>query len=547
MSKRKPIRVMVVDDAPLIRQLLIDSLGAQGDMEVVAVAEDGEQALELVRLHNPEVITLDLQMPRMNGLETLEQLLQIAPTPVIIVSSLTQRAADVTLQALDRGAMDYVAKPEGLAEANRVFTEELPAKIRNMAGADVMRVLKYRKSRQQAAETARPFAANSLQTSRLTNGCIAIGVSTGGPPALSSLFATLQPPLPPIVVVQHMPALFTGPFARRLDGISPLEVREAATGDELRPNTVFVAPGGRHLRLKPSNGVVKLEVFDGDPVCGHRPSADLLMKSAAEVYGDRCIGVIMTGMGRDGAAGCKAIRDAGGYVLGQDEATSDVYGMNKAAFVGGGVDEQVALSDLPARITTMVKTRLGSSTASRIARRAPESTTQDEAITVRESTAIAKEPRSGSTLSRSAVFKLQLCVVEDDPAQLRLLVNRLQKICPDHVSLFATSSPREAMEWIEARRVDILVADLVMPEYGGVDLLRELKRRNLCTQVLIMTATADIDSLLTAFELGAVDYLLKPIEPGRLEQLVMEAVDRLTRWRIALAGAFRRSRAGAKV
>lgn len=181
--------------------------------------------------------------------------------------------------------------------------------------------------------------------------CIAIGVSTGGPPALSLLFQSLAPPLPPIVVVQHMPSTFTGAFARRLNSISQLSIKEAEAGDILRPNQVLIAPGGRHLHLRRQGSCVSVEISDGNPVSGHRPSVDVMMRDAVTAFGSRCLGVIMTGMGYDGAAGCAAIRRAGGYVLGQDAATSAVYGMSRSAHLNGAVDRQFALNELPALLT----------------------------------------------------------------------------------------------------------------------------------------------------------------------------------------------------
>jgi len=188
-------------------------------------------------------------------------------------------------------------------------------------------------------------------------GAVVIGVSTGGPPALAQLFAALAPPLPPIVVVQHMPAMFTRPFAERLNALSAIEVREAADGDLLVPNRAWIAPGGKHLLLRRGPDGVRTVVRDGAPVCGHKPSVDVLMRSAAAVYGRHCVAVLMTGMGSDGSDGCKEVRAAGGYVLGQNEATSDVYGMNKVAFLAGNVDRQVALDRLSAEIAAEARRR----------------------------------------------------------------------------------------------------------------------------------------------------------------------------------------------
>ncbi|MBL9084552.1 MAG: chemotaxis protein CheB [Planctomycetales bacterium] len=190
--------------------------------------------------------------------------------------------------------------------------------------------------------------------SELADCCIAVGTSTGGPPALARLFSQLPSPMPPIVVVQHMPQAFTRPFAERLDALGAIEVREAQDGDILRPNLALIAPGGKHLRIRRRAGLFRAVVFDGDLVSGHKPSVDVMMKSVAECFGRRCLGVIMTGMGHDGVDGCLALRNRGGFVIGQDEGTSDVYGMNKAAFVAGAVNAQAPLDEIAQRIASHV-------------------------------------------------------------------------------------------------------------------------------------------------------------------------------------------------
>jgi two-component system chemotaxis response regulator CheB len=286
-----------------------------------------------------------------------------------MVSSLTKLGANITLDALDRGAVDYLAKPDYGAKTRSALRDELPRKIRTAAGQDVRRILEIRRQRKQRrTEEARdkplPRAASEPRPLALADKCIAIGISTGGPPALACLFESLRPPMPPIVVVQHMPPNFTKPLAWRLDSLGELSIREAAGGDLLEPNHVLIAPGGKHLQVCRFGASVKAVVRDGAPVSGHMPSADVLMKSVAETFGKNCLGVIMTGMGRDGASGCGVIRAAGGYVLGQDEASSDVYGMNKVAYVEGNVDRQFALSEAAAMLTRHVRSRWAS--ASRV-------------------------------------------------------------------------------------------------------------------------------------------------------------------------------------
>jgi two-component system chemotaxis response regulator CheB len=359
MSARS-IRVFVVDDSAVIRQIICDHVSAAPGMEVAGTAGDGQQALDLLDVLDPDVVTLDIQMPRLDGLATLDAILARRPLPVIMVSSLTRLGADITLDALDRGALDYVAKPDGGANAASALGDELLRKIRSAAGTDVRRILEIRRERkrrraeQAASEPPRKNLAED-GSAELADKCIAIGISTGGPPALGSLFENVRPPMPPIVVVQHMPAQFTRPLAWRLDALSRLSIQEAQNGDLLQPNHVLIAPGGRHLALRPAGRTGKVELSDGPPVSGHRPSVDVMMQSAAALFGSRCLGVIMTGMGRDGADGCKAIRHSGGYVLGQDQSSSDVYGMNKVAHVEGNVDRQFSLEQAAQVITLQVK------------------------------------------------------------------------------------------------------------------------------------------------------------------------------------------------
>lgn len=368
------IRVFVVDDSKLIREILCEQLAAADGIEVIGTAADGREALAAIPTSGADVVTLDVEMPKLDGLATLAELLKRNPLPVIMVSTLTQRAAATTLEALDHGAMDYVGKPTGLSEASRVFGVDLVRKIRAVAGANVKRVMEIR-AEQKARRTERrrearqqksaggntagaASATPAADASEFVGSCIALGISTGGPPALNRLFESLGPPTPPIVVVQHMPEQFTPAFAKRLDGISLLDVKHAASGDLLQTNCVYIAPGGHHLRIQKSGTHAKLVVCDGPPVRGHKPSVDVMMQSAAEAFGSRCLGVIMTGMGRDGSDGCAAIRSAGGYVLGQDQDSSDVYGMNKIAMVEGNVDRQFALDQAAAVIRTLVKQRL---------------------------------------------------------------------------------------------------------------------------------------------------------------------------------------------
>ncbi len=343
------IRVLVVDDSAVVRSVIADSISSTAGMTVVGTAADGEEALQLLESLRPDVITLDIQMPKLDGLATLDAILIRRPTPVIMVSSLTKLGAQITLDALDRGAIDYLAKPDYGAKTKMALREELPRKIRAAAGSDVRRILSIRSERKERRPrtitvTPERTRQGNHDAQRLADKCIVIGISTGGPPALAQLFESWRPPVPPIVIVQHMPPGFTNSLAWRLNSLSEIAVAEGEGGEQLKPNEAILAPGGRHMVVRRVGGTVMTEIQDGPNESGHKPSVDVLMRSVAQTYGKNCLGVIMTGMGRDGSAGCGSIRAHGGFVLGQDEATSDVYGMNKVAFVEGHVDRQFPLA-----------------------------------------------------------------------------------------------------------------------------------------------------------------------------------------------------------
>jgi two-component system chemotaxis response regulator CheB len=354
---RDRVRVLIVDDSALMRRLLSDLLGSSPEIAVVGVARDGREAVVQAARLRPDVITLDVEMPEVSGLEALPALLAVHEAPVVMVSALTQEGAEVTLQALELGAVDFLPKPQKnqLSEM-RAGRDVLIAKVLAAAQSRVRRPRRRptgpRSSgppapapapvRQRRPPTAAPASNETL--------CVVIGISTGGPQALSQVFPLLTAPLPPVLLVQHMLAEFTGVFAQRLDRYSSptIAVKQAEEGDLVLPDRILLAPGGRHLKIAGSPPRVRVAISDEPEVSGHRPSIDVLFRSAAQVYQSGVVGILMTGMGRDGVEGCKAILAAGGLTLGQDEATSVVYGMNKAALVEGAIKAQFALEDLPA-------------------------------------------------------------------------------------------------------------------------------------------------------------------------------------------------------
>jgi two-component system, chemotaxis family, protein-glutamate methylesterase/glutaminase len=360
------VRVLIVDDSALMRRLLSDLLSSAPEIEIVGTARDGREAvLQAARL-KPDVITLDVEMPEVSGLEALPAILAVHPVPVVMVSALTQEGADVTLQALELGAVDFMAKPERnqLAEM-RASRDLLVGKVLAAAQSRV------RRPRRTASLSSTSSSTTSPSTKSVTSRpptrppglsatpppisasappsplCFVIGISTGGPQALSQVFPLLVPPLPPILVVQHMPAQFTGIFAERLNRYSTVPIKQAEEGDQVLPDRILIAPGGRHMVLIGHPPRVRIGLLDQPPVSGHRPSIDVLFQSAARAYQSATIGLLMTGMGRDGVEGCKAILAAHGFTLGQDEGTSVVYGMNKAAFLEGAIKAQFALDELP--------------------------------------------------------------------------------------------------------------------------------------------------------------------------------------------------------
>jgi two-component system chemotaxis response regulator CheB len=339
----RKIRVLVIDDSALIRQMITAMLERSGEIEVVGTAADPLQARALIKSLAPDVLTLDVEMPHMDGLAFLEKLMALRPMPVIMVSTLTARGADTTLRALELGALDVVAKP-GQADRNGLgrLQDELVAKIRAAAGA--------RLAGPRPAAHCRPAHRLPPSGGHWRDLVIAIGASTGGVAAIAELLAALPAGGPPVVITQHMPPDYTERFAARLDQMSALRVAEARDGAALAPGLAYVAPGGRQLALEARHGRIVCSVQDGAPVSGHKPSVDVLMRSAATAAGAAAIGVLLTGMGRDGAQGLLAMRQAGALTIGQDQASSVVYGMPRAAKELGAVMLELPLGQIGAAV-----------------------------------------------------------------------------------------------------------------------------------------------------------------------------------------------------
>lgn len=330
------IKVICVDDSALIRDLLTSIINEQPDMEVVATAPDPLVARALIKQHNPDVLTLDVEMPRMDGLEFLDHLMRLRPMPVIMVSSLTQAGSEATLRALDLGALDFVSKPSmGIRSGMLEYAEEITDKIRWAAKA---------KPRQtQTGPSQAPAAPSNFSTSEKL---VIIGSSTGGTEALQTILTQMPANSPAIMIAQHMPGGFTKSFAERLCRLCKIQVSEAVDGERVLPGHAYIAPGNFHLTLQRSGANYVVSLNAEDPVNRHRPSVDVLFKSAAKAAGKNAIGVILTGMGKDGAQGLLEMRQAGAHTFAQDEATCVVYGMPKEAVAVGGVDESIPLEKM---------------------------------------------------------------------------------------------------------------------------------------------------------------------------------------------------------
>ncbi|MCB9992351.1 MAG: chemotaxis response regulator protein-glutamate methylesterase [Hyphomicrobiaceae bacterium] len=329
------IRVLVIDDSQLIRNVVRSALSQDPDIEVVGAAEDPIIARQMIKDLSPDVLTLDIEMPNMNGLDFLSKLMRLRPMPVVMVSTLTQKGANETLLALELGAVDFVAKPGAKLEGGiAAFSEEVRRKVKAAARADVT-------GRAMRAPVPQVKVSSAAHVG--DGGLIAIGASTGGVDAIREVLTRLPSDAPPIVIAQHMPEGFTERFAQRLDELAPMKVVEAQDRMPIRRGHAYIAKGGFHLRIEKSSGEFKCRLSEDELVSGHRPSVDALFHSVAQVAGPAAVGAILTGMGKDGAQGLLAMRQAGSYTVGQSRDSALIYGMPRAAAEIGAVAEECAV------------------------------------------------------------------------------------------------------------------------------------------------------------------------------------------------------------
>ncbi|MCS4230788.1 two-component system chemotaxis response regulator CheB [Stenotrophomonas maltophilia] len=354
MSLEQPCRVLIVDDSAVVRQILSEILASDPGIEVVGTAADPLLAREKIKRLAPDVITLDVEMPRMDGLAFLENLMRLHPLPVVMISSLTERGADTTLQALALGAVDFVSKPKlDVTRGLQGYADEIIEKVKTAARSRVRALVRAPvTAKVTLASPAAPIAPRPSQF-RTTDRLIAIGASAGGTEALRVVLEGLPADAPAVVMTQHLPATFSTAFAERLDRHSAMAVREASDGEAVLPGHAYLPPGGKHLRVIRDGARWRCRIDDGPPVNRHKPAVDVLFQSVAQSAGANAIGVILTGMGDDGARGLLQLRQAGAPTLVQDEATSVVWGMPGAAFKLGAAEEQLPLEKIAERLLAL--------------------------------------------------------------------------------------------------------------------------------------------------------------------------------------------------
>ena len=372
-------RVVVVDDSALVRSLLAEIINRQPDMECIGSAADPFAAREMIRNLNPDVITLDVEMPRMDGIDFLSKLMRLRPMPVVMVSTLTERGAEVTLRALELGAIDFVAKPKiGVADGLKLLAQEITDKVRIASKARIHKTATAMATTSGVHAASPAHAVRHAQASAATGGSagapshapaamgrlstekiIFIGASTGGTEATKEVLLGLPADAPAVMITQHMPPGFTKSYATRLDGLCKIRVKEATDGERVLPGHAYIAPGGMHLRVEKSGANYLARVTDGDPVNRHKPSVEVLFKSAAAVVGRNAVSIMLTGMGADGAKAMREMRDAGAYCIAQDEHTCVVFGMPREAIAAGAVHEVLPLNQIASHMLDHLRSTAG--------------------------------------------------------------------------------------------------------------------------------------------------------------------------------------------
>lgn len=352
------IRVLVVDDSAFMRKVLSDVFAGESDFSVVDTARNGQDALEKIKKHKPDVVTMDIEMPIMDGISALEKIMSECPVPIIMVSSLTRDGANATIRALELGAVDFIAKTSGPISSVSGIQAELLAKCRAAVKSNLRQITISRSKSVLAPVTPAP-TAKTIQfpplTATVTEQIVAIGTSTGGPRALQEILTKLPGNLPcGVIIVQHMPPGFTKSLSERLNALCSLSVKEAEQNDVIRPGLVLIAPGDYHITLEREVGKTVVKLNQDPPFGGHRPAVDPMMESVAAIYGKNTLGVILTGMGHDGAKGIQLIKKCNGYTIAEDQSTAVVFGMPKSAIELNAVDKIVPLPQVASEIVRVI-------------------------------------------------------------------------------------------------------------------------------------------------------------------------------------------------
>ena len=369
----RKIRVLIIDDSALVRKLLTEILNSDPAIEVVGSAMDPHIARQKIKDLDPDVLTLDVEMPRMDGLSFLRQLMRLRPMPVLMISSLTEKGAEITLEALALGAVDFISKPKAdLANQLRDYSAEIIEKVKSAAVVKVQARVHKPVVRGETGKTAAAedeiFSVDSkysatvilkrpahIRIIKTTDKIIAIGASTGGTEAIKDILEVLQPDMPGILIAQHIPSVFSSAFAKRMNLISAMTVVEASDSQQVLPGHVYIAPGDKHLLLTRDGARYRCQLNDGPPVNRHKPSVDVLFRSVAQIAGKNAIGVILTGMGADGARGLSEMQEAGSVTIAQDEKSSVVWGMPGEAVKRGAAQKVLPLDQIPSILATMIK------------------------------------------------------------------------------------------------------------------------------------------------------------------------------------------------
>jgi two-component system, chemotaxis family, protein-glutamate methylesterase/glutaminase len=356
MQDMNAIKVLIIDDSALVRKLLTDVLSSDPQIQVVGTAPDPIIAVRKIQTLKPDVITLDIEMPRMDGLTFLEKLMKSTPMPVIMFSSLTQRGAEATMKALSLGAIDFITKPRiKLTESMDELRSNILSRVKAAATAKLKKAIAPPLNVPPKYGMDEVLAARKIPPAREGEKVLVIGASTGGTVAIEQILNKLPKDSPPTLIVQHMPPIFTRSFAQRVNTLTEMEVSEACDNDLLKRGSVLIAPGGQHMILNKSSKGYFVTVKDGPPVNRHKPSVDVLFRSAANTLGKNAIGVILTGMGDDGARGLREMKDTGAFTIAQDEDTCVVFGMPKVAIEMGGVDKVLPLGAIPNFVMNLVR------------------------------------------------------------------------------------------------------------------------------------------------------------------------------------------------